>query len=46
MNHDKEIEKMASDYWNLGIMPPINKWRLVLDYIADHPEKFEGLTPQ
>lgn len=45
-NHDKEIEKMAFDYWNFDILPPIEKWRLVLDYIADHPEKFKGLIPQ
>ena len=42
----KEIEKMAFDYWNFDILPPVEKWRLVLDYIADHPERFKGLTPQ
>lgn len=41
-----EVQRLAHEYWNFGIMPPAEYYFNVGEYIKCHPEEFKGAGPQ
>ena len=41
-----DVRRLAHEWWNWDIMPPVDYWAQVLQYVSLHPDEFKGAGPQ